>query len=260
MSTRQSGYYTVLENKSIDDAVFRVAVAWKHATPPKAGQFFLIKPRRSSVLLGRPISVAHYDGRSVHFLIMKLGAGTRELAETGEGEELSMIGPLGNGWADFLPGVPQNGKPIAFVSGGLGCAPLMYFAEEPAIRSFPSFHFYAGFPTASPQLTGMITALPMPAHKLIVTTDDGTDGEKGFITDALNAGDYAAVFSCGTPAMLKTVAAICGKAGTACFISTENRMACGVGACLGCTVRTVYGNKRCCTDGPVFNAMEALFA
>jgi NAD(P)H-flavin reductase len=248
-----------MENEPIDSAVFRIAVAWEQDPPPKAGQFFLIKPKRSSVLLGRPISVARYDGRAVHFLIIRIGSGTQELAETREGEDIFMIGPLGNGWADFLPGVPKNGKPVALVSGGLGCAPLMCFTEELS-RSFPSFHFYAGFPTASPRLTGMIAALSVPPQKLIVTTDDGTDGEQGFITAVLDAGDYAAVFSCGAPAMLKAVAAVCGKAGTACFVSTENRMACGVGACLGCTVKTIYGNKRCCADGPVFNAGEVIFA
>ncbi|MDR1073522.1 MAG: dihydroorotate dehydrogenase electron transfer subunit [Treponema sp.] len=259
MSGKQSGLYMVVANKPIDDDMFRLAVAWKHA-PPRAGQFFLIKSGRSSVLLGRPISVAHYDGYAIHFLIMKLGTGTRELAGTREGETIFMIGPLGNGWSDILPGAPQNGKLIAFVSGGLGCASLLYFAEELAARSSPSFHFYAGFSTASPELTGMITSLPVPPQKLIVTTDDGSDGEKGVVTDALDAGAYAAVFSCGATAMLKAVAETCAKAGTPCFISAENHMACGVGACLGCAVKTASGNKRCCADGPVFNAREVIFA
>jgi NAD(P)H-flavin reductase len=107
----------------------------------------------------------------------------------------------------------------------------------------------------------MITALPVPPQKLIVTTDDGSDGEKGVVTDAIDAGAYAAVFSCGTTAMLKAVAAACcAIAGTPCFISAENHMACGVGACLGCAVKTASGNKRCCADGPVFNAREVIFA
>ncbi|MDR0558494.1 MAG: dihydroorotate dehydrogenase electron transfer subunit [Treponema sp.] len=259
MSGKQSGLYTVVANKSISDDTFRLAVAWENA-PPGAGQFFLIKSGRSSVILGRPISAAHYDGRAVHFLIMKIGTGTRELAETREGETVFMIGPLGNGWSDFLPEAPQNGKPIALVSGGLGCAPLLYFAEELAARASPSFHFYAGFSTASPWLTGMTASLPVPPQKLIVTTDDGSDGEKGVVTDALDARAYAAVFSCGATAMLKAVAAVCAKAGIPCFISVENHMACGVGACLGCAVKTASGNKRCCADGPVFNAREVIFA
>ncbi|MDR2783787.1 MAG: dihydroorotate dehydrogenase electron transfer subunit [Treponema sp.] len=259
MSGKQSGLYTVVANKPIGDDIFRLAVAWKNA-PPGAGQFFLIKSGRSSVFLGRPISVAHYDGSAVHFLIMKIGTGTKELAETRAGETVFMIGPLGNGWSDFFDRAPQNGKPIALVSGGLGCAPLLYFAEELAVRSSPSFHFYAGFSTASPELTGTIASLPIPPQKLIVTTDDGSDGEKGVVTDVINAEAYAAVFSCGTTAMLKAVAAACAKKGTPCFISAENHMACGVGACLGCVVKTVSGNKRCCADGPVFNAREVIFA
>ena len=95
--------------------------------------------------------------------------------------------------------------------------------------------------------------------RLIIATEDGSEGYKGFITDFLELKRYAAVCACGPLPMLKTVGAMCGKAGLPCFVSMERRMACGLGACLGCTVKTINGNKRCCADGPIFPAGELHF-
>jgi NAD(P)H-flavin reductase len=255
MSDKQSAVRAVIGNASFGGGVFELSVEWG-GTPPRAGQFFLIKAERSAVLLGRPISVFRREAGIVRFLIMEIGAGTRELAGLRAGDGVLMTGPLGNGWGDFLQdeasGVQSGGKPLALVSGGLGCAPLMCFADELSSRPF---RFLAGFPTTAPRLSALIAA----PEGVAVATDDGSDGTRGVVTDILEPERYAAVFSCGTPAMLKAVAEKCAASGTPCFVSTENRMACGVGACLGCTIRTTGGNKRCCADGPVFNAKEVVF-
>jgi NAD(P)H-flavin reductase len=94
------------------------------------------------------------------------------------------------------------------------------------------------------------------ARNLVVATEDGSVGQKGLIPDLLDPAQYGAVYTCGPEPMLRVVAASCAAAGTPCFVSLERHMACGVGACLGCTVKTASGNRRCCADGPVFRAGE----
>ena len=101
-------------------------------------------------------------------------------------------------------------------------------------------------------------------NNFIVASENGKTGHKGRIPDFFEPEQYAAVCACGPQAMLKAVAVKCKNAGVPCFVSLEQRMACGVGACLGCTVKTINGNKglqnqRCCADGPIFNADEVIF-
>jgi NAD(P)H-flavin reductase len=94
---------------------------------------------------------------------------------------------------------------------------------------------------------------------MVIATEDGTAGRKGRIPDMLDPAKYAAVYACGPEPMLRAVGVSAKQAGVPCFISLERHMACGVGACLGCTVETTRGNRRCCADGPIFNAEELGF-
>jgi NAD(P)H-flavin reductase len=167
------------------------------------------------------------------------------------GNEAELIGPLGNCWSDFIKG---GERPLALIGGGIGIAPLVALAQE--LRdSFP-YDFYAGFKSVSPKLSELLTAL-LP--RLIIATEDGMEGggRKGRIPDFLNPAAYRAVFACGPAAMLTAVTAQCQS--VPCFVSTERRMACGVGACLGCAIETRGGYKHCCSDGPIFNAEELVF-
>jgi len=248
---------------------------------PRAGQFFLVKPQRTGVFLARPISVAGwetrqkpnpaknadtrrvYRGGTLRFLVALKGRGSRELAEMRSGEEAELTGPLGNSWPLEL--FPRG--PIALVAGGIGIAPLLALAAEIGRKPDRSvdesagyvqvskdfvFDFYAGFRSGS-------FGQKLKARALILTTEDGSEGKKGRVTDFFKPSGYKGVFACGPEAMLKTVANICADGGVPCFISVEKHMACGVGACLGCTVKTTGGNRRCCVDGPVFNAEEIQF-
>jgi NAD(P)H-flavin reductase len=173
------------------------------------------------------------------------------LAELRPGEEAELIGPLGNYWgqAELSKDTAKAG-PVALVGGGIGIAPLLAYALEPEKRPFD---FYAGFRTGS---FGLENIKP---RSLIIATEDGSQGLKGRIPDFFTPSGYSAVFACGPEPMLKAVADSCIAGGVPCFISMEKRMACGVGACLGCTVKTVGGNRRCCADGPIFNAEEIDF-
>jgi NAD(P)H-flavin reductase len=174
------------------------------------------------------------------------------------GEEAELIGPLGNAWENFLP-KKKSGKPVALIGGGIGIAPLHALIGEAPKHCF---ELYAGFRTGFKSFEEKVSLLG-PAFsgtgEIIIATEDGKEGLKGRIPDFLEPEKYAAVCACGPEPMLKAVVAKCKIAKVPCFVSLERRMACGVGACLGCTVKTVNGNRRCCADGPIFNAAEVVF-
>ena len=226
--------------------------------PPRAGQFFLIKPRRTGVFLGRPISVAGWfpsleaaGSGTVRFIVAQRGRGSWELTDMKAGEEAELIGPLGNCWK--IADIPQG--PVALVGGGIGIAPLLALIPELGDRVFD---FYAGFRSGSFGLENMESKAPR-LRSLIIAAEDGSAGKSGRIPDYFTPTGYSGVFACGPEPMLKVISEACAAWKVPCFISMERHMACGVGACLGCTVKTTGGNRRCCADGPVFNASEVLF-
>ena len=219
------------------------------ACMPLAGQFYMLRAETSGVLLGRPVSVfhaaEHADKIEVQFLILVKGRGTRELCALKAGDAVLMLGPVGNTFP-----VPKPDTKICIAGGGIGVAPVAAFAE-----TLPpcSYDFFASFKSGS---YGLEHIRP---EKLIITTDDGSEGVHGMLPaalteDALRAGGYGAVYACGPAPMLSYVKRIAESAGIPCYISMESRMACGMGVCLGCTIHTSEGNKRCCKDGPVFDS------
>jgi NAD(P)H-flavin reductase len=244
------------ENTPVCDGVFSLEFAW-NGPAPKAGQFFMVKPLRCSFFLARPLSVMEWKGasRTVKFLIALRGKGTEELSLMRAGEEAQLTGPLGNAWADFLP---VEGK-TALIGGGVGIAPLAALvAEKPDY----GFHFYAGFKRGfcdKRERAAMLGAA-LNVEKLIIAAEDGKNAPQGLIVDFVDwDAEYSSLFACGPEPMLQAVKVRSDEAGIPCFLSLENRFACGLGACLGCTVHTVNGNRRCCADGPVFAARELVF-
>jgi NAD(P)H-flavin reductase len=257
MKTKKILLCEVLGNQWINREIFRLETAWS-GPPPKAGQFFLIRPERTGCFLSRPVSVAGKE--PVSFMIALRGKGVGELAGLRSGDKIEIIGPLGNAWTDFLPPREGGGK-TALIGGGIGIAPLIALSEE---LPEDSFDFYAGFRTMSGspednEYERLLGPALSHAREIIIATEDGGRGNKGFIPAFLDPGKYRAICACGPEPMLKAMAAKCKAAGVPCFISMEKRMACGVGACLGCTVKTTGGNKRCCADGPIFPAEEVIF-
>jgi NAD(P)H-flavin reductase len=227
---------------------------------PQGGQFFMIRPRRFSRFLGRPLSVAGFRQGTLRFLAARRGGGTAELLDMGVGDRADLTGPLGNRWTDFLP--PAGGT-LALIGGGVGIAPLLALVPE-LVREGRPFDFYGGFKTAalddsppgaapSPVLR-LCAEISPHARKLVLATEDGSEGRRGRIPDFFEGREYGAVFACGPEPMLRAAAEKCGAA--PCYVSMERRMACGVGACLGCAVETPGGNRRCCADGPIFPAKE----
>ncbi|MCL2007039.1 MAG: dihydroorotate dehydrogenase electron transfer subunit [Treponema sp.] len=220
--------------------------AWK-GPPPLGGQFFLIKPERTSVFLARPISVAGFRKGLLRFLIAGRGRGSNELIDMKQGEKALLIGPLGNSWP--IGELNAKKSPIALIGGGIGIAPLLITASELKIP----FDFYAGFRSRPFGLE------KIKARSLIIATEDGSEGKKGRILDFFKPEDYGVVFACGPEPMLKSLAGICKAAKVPAYLSVETHMACGVGACLACKVKTTVGNLNCCTDGPIFKAEELVF-
>ena len=237
---------------------------------PEAGQFFLLKPRRSGVFLGRPICASgwklrkpsasgkpHVSGKSaaagkpavswvLRFLITRRGQGSKELTEIRPGEEVELTGPLGNFWP--TEHIPKG--PVALVGGGVGIAPLLPLAQK--LKKRP-FDFYAGFGTGP---FGLESIKP---RTLVIATEDGSKGKKGRILDFFSPAGYSGIFACGPDSMIKALAKAARASGVSCYVSTGRLMACGVGACLGCKINTTRGRLRCCADGPIFNTEELIF-
>ena len=236
-------------------SVWRLAlsVAGKAADRPLPGQFYLLRAVKSDFLLGRPISLfmARKTGDSVtlEFLILRKGGGTVELSTLERGDEVQVIGPLGN----TFPRPPAGAKTAIF-GGGVGIAPVAGFASTLPEKSYD---FFAAF------RSGRYGLEHIAPKNLFVTTDDGSVGTKGTVAAAIDAtgiAQYDIVYACGPLPMLAHIQKLCDKTGVQSWLSMENRMACGVGACLGCTMRTAEGNKRCCKDGPVFDGKIIDFA
>lgn len=214
---------------------------------PLPGQFYMLRCHNSALLLARPISV--YDCKRLsddevllEFLILLKGQGTKELVSVKTGDKVEVLGPLGNYWQK-----PEKNKRVALIGGGVGVAPVAAFASTLQEKSYD---FYAAFKSGSYGLENL------KPKKLTVTTDDGSVGVKGMITAAVDVDtikNYDLVYACGPTPMLAAIQNLCKEAGVKLWISMENRMACGVGACLGCTISTTEGNKRCCKEGPVFD-------
>lgn len=242
----------------------KIILERKNQVSPKPGQFYLIRSKKTTTNYNRPISVYHCteertkDGKkalAVQFMILEKGRGTKELCHMYPGESISVIGPLGTPWNvdDALDIISKNeGKSpkIAIIGGGIGVAPVANLAS-----ALPegSYDFYACFKSGSYGLDNV-----KPAD-LFITTDDGSVGIKGmlpaaFSKDAVQKSCYELIYACGPTPALAYVKKISEELGIKCWISMEHRMLCGLGACLGCTIETSEGLKRCCKDGPVFDA------
>lgn len=228
--------------------MLKVEVTEENAQLPLAGQFYMLRAMKTGILLGRPISIFHAEktphGIELQFLILVKGKGTQELCALEADDKIQLLGPLGNTFAK-----PEATDKVCIVGGGIGVAPVAGFSEN---LNPNTYDFYACFKSGSYGLENV------KAKNLIITTDDGSVGTKGMVSAVLTAQTlkeqgYSVVYACGPTPMLAYIKAICQEANVKCWISMEARMACGMGVCLGCTIPTTEGYKRCCKDGPIFD-------
>lgn len=244
---------TVRENTSPHEKYVLLKMTSDQPLPDMApGQFAELRITGSTTtFLRRPISINNVDREhnEVWFLVAKVGDGTRALARLQKGEQVNVVLPLGNGFT-----LPQTDKKVLLVGGGVGTAPLLYFGKclkEKGIE--PTF--LLGARTANDLLQ---LDLFEQLGTVYTTTEDGSHGEKGFVTQhsILNKVKFDQISTCGPKPMMMSVARYAKAQGICCEVSLENKMACGVGACLCCVEQTQQGHKCVCTDGPVFNINE----
>ena len=216
----------------------------------RAGQFVEVRVDGSpKTFLRRPISINYVDREKnqLWLLIKKVGEGTHRLAELKAGDKLNLVFPLGNG---FSP-VQKPGEKVLLVGGGVGVAPLLdygkYLKENGAQPVF-----LLGARSKSDLLEIELFAEIASVH---ITTEDGSEGEKGFVTQhtLLNKEKFDRISVCGPKPMMVSVARYAKATDTPCEVSLENMMACGLGACLCCVEKTVKGNVCVCKEGPVFD-------
>jgi dihydroorotate dehydrogenase electron transfer subunit len=229
----------IISNKKLSDDFYLMKV--EEANDAKMGQFYMLRAWDDFPVLSRPISVYDADEQSVSFVYKVVGKGTEIFANLKHGDEISLQGPLGNGFPNV------TGK-IALVGGGVGIAPL-YLTAKTLMKNHPEnkIDIYLGF---SDQVV-LIEEFDKVSRDLIV--DVG-----GYITDKINPNDYDYIFTCGPNIMMKVLYEKCKNVQRTknLYVSMENRMACGIGACLVCTCKNKSGNKKACKDGPVFPADE----
>ncbi len=222
---------------------------------PQPGQFYMIQTGTAcDPLLKRPFSICSIRQNILSFLYRIRGKGTLSLSQLREGDTLQVIGPLGNSYT------APDGDFIA-IAGGIGIASLL-----PLMRKYRK-HAYLFYGAMKSDELVMLEEARELSKEVFITTDNGSDGQKGCVTCAVE--DFIGesrithsalpMYSCGPTPMLKELSQIARAAGLKCFASLEEHMACGIGACLGCMVKTVAGQKRVCKDGPIFNLEDIIW-
>jgi dihydroorotate dehydrogenase electron transfer subunit len=246
----------------LTDDIYSITVESEYiSSSALPGQFVNIKCNEGNdAFLRRPLSIGSTDAAegtyTVFFKI--IGAGTAILSEKKAGDTLDVIGPLGNGFDLDI----KYGR-IAVVGGGLGIFPLLHVLEKSKAvvkRSYLGLRNYG--------LVVLEDEFRQNSLSLEITTDDGSYGMKGFVTDILKRDikveKFDIIYACGPVSMLKRTVQEAENAGICCQVSLEERMGCGFGACLGCAVkaRSRYGGweyKHVCVDGPVFSGSDIIF-
>ncbi len=236
--------YKILSNKKIAKDVFEMVLEGDTQYITAPGQFINIQ--LDGKFLRRPISVCDYDDTTVTIIYKVVGEGTEMMSAMTEGESLDVLTGLGNGYD-----VSQGTKPM-LIGGGVGVPP-MYNLCKKLIAAGQKPVVILGFNTKDEIFyEDEFRAL---GAEVRVTTADGSYGIKGFVTDAF-ADDYDYFYTCGPMPMFKAIEA---KVTTSGQYSFEERMGCGFGACMGCSCKTKYGNKRICKDGPVLVREEIIW-
>lgn len=241
----------VIENTSLNQSYFRLVVTSDQPMGQiNAGQFAELRVDGSgSTFLRRPISIHNYDSATnrLSLLINKVGDGTRALSRLQPGDMLNIMLPLGNGF-----GTDCNGR-VLLVGGGVGIAPLLMLGKVLKDNG-ASVSYLLGFRSQKEMLD---LSEYSQYGGVYITTEDGSVGEKGFVTaHSLLNGEFDRIYTCGPTPMMRSIAAYAREKGIDCEVSLENKMACGLGACLCCVTQTNEGHKCVCTDGPVFNINE----
>ncbi|MEE1010879.1 MAG: dihydroorotate dehydrogenase electron transfer subunit [Acutalibacteraceae bacterium] len=240
------GIYKIISNNRLTKDIYEMKLEGdtSHITAP--GQFINIQ--LDGFYLRRPISICDYDDKTITIIYKVVGHGTEAMAELEAGESLDILCGLGNGFDTSK----CNGKAV-LIGGGVGVPP-MYNLCKKLIAEGKKVSVILGFNTASEIFYK--SEFEQLGAKVYISTVDGSEGVKGFVTDVLKDLEYDYFFTCGPMPMFKAIEKIAATSGQYSF---EERMGCGFGACMGCSCKTKYGNKRICRDGPVLEREEIIW-
>ena len=242
----KQGIFEITLNTPLNQLVYKMVLKGDVSAITNAGQFINIKIE--GLFLRRPISVCDLDNDSVTIIYKVVGKGTERLSQMNVGDKLDVLTGLGNGYNLTLSG----DKPV-LIGGGVGVPP-MYLLAKRLIEKGVKPTVILGFNNKDEifyekEFAGL-------GLDVLVTTVDGSYGIKGFVTDALKEINYTYFYTCGPEPMLK---AIYKASQTSGQMSFEERMGCGFGACMGCSCKTLTGNKRICKEGPVMTKEEIIW-
>ena len=252
----------VIENREVGSGFFRMRIASEYlAKAAKPGQFVEVRcGRGTEPFLRRPIGVNGVAAGGIELLYEIVGRGTELMSRMKKGEECDVIGPLGNGFNIDTRAQGHKSTRAILVAGGNGVAPLLFLAEELSKKRREVFVLIGG---CSKSHILCEKEFKKTGAKVSISTEDGSKGRKGLVTHLLTnlLGPCplplaTTIYACGPMGMLRAVARMARDNGVPCQVSLEERMACGVGVCLGCPVKVRHGYKMVCKDGPVFNAEE----
>lgn len=250
---------TVIRQKEIGDGIFSMWIQTENiGKEAKPGQFVSLYSKDGSKLLPRPISLCEIDRENsrLRLVYRVTGAktGTEEFSRLKAGDAIPVIGPLGNGF----PVEKAEGKRAFLMGGGIGVPPILELAKQ---MQCEKKQIVVGYRNAQTFLKEEFEA----AAELYISTEDGSVGTKGNVMDAIREQKLKAdiIYACGPTPMLRAIKQYAEENGIECYISLEERMACGIGACLACVCKSKekdahsnVNNKRICKDGPVFLSTE----
>ncbi|MBQ7953670.1 MAG: dihydroorotate dehydrogenase electron transfer subunit [Clostridia bacterium] len=238
--------FEIISNKNIAENVYEMVLLGDTSDITASGQFVNIK--LDGMFLRRPISVCDYDENTLTLIYKVVGKGTEAMAKMESGVKLDILTGLGNGYDLSLSG----DKPL-LIGGGAGVPPMYNLAKK-LISMGKDVTVVLGFNKVCEVFyKGEFEKI---GAKVVITTVDGSVGVKGFVTDAFADIEYTYFYVCGPEPMLK---AVYNGTSTSGQFSFEERMGCGFGACMGCSCKTKYGNKRICKDGPVLLKEEIIW-
>ncbi len=240
------GIYEILHNVPLTETVFEMVLGGDTSAITAPGQFINIQ--LAGKYLRRPISICDWSEDTITIIYKVVGSGTQQMSEMKAGEHLDVLVGLGNGYD-----ITKSGDAPVLLGGGVGVPPMYGLCK--ALRAQgKQVNVILGFNTKDEifyeqQFKGL-------GANVTVTTADGSYGVKGFVTDALATMDYSYFYTCGPMPMFLAIEKVATTSGQYSF---EERMGCGFGACMGCSCKTKYGNKRICKDGPVLEREEIVW-
>lgn len=239
-------YFTILSNVKLAKDTYELVLSGNTVAISRPGQFVNIKIEGE--YLRRPISVCDYDDTTLTLIYKVVGKGTEKLSNMTKGERLDLLVGLGNGYDTSLSGA----NPV-LIGGGVGIPPMFNLCKKLLLEGKKP-NVILGFNTSEELF--YVDNFEKLGVKVYVCTADGSVGIKGFVTDALKDVNYSYFYTCGPMPMFKAIEKIATTSGQYSF---EERMGCGFGACMGCSCKTKYGNKRICVDGPVLVREEIVW-